>query len=154
MTSTTPSTSRVCFRNTSHCTLFNWDFLKTDFGMNCDLRWTEKQRRDLQPLLRYLAYSAIAIRRWCLRFPTSGGFHQIASSQSTHFLSKDSVWEDWRTLGKIRGNHQPPPLKNPIKLCDDKIPSLEIHTKFNRDPYQVVRFFSRCFSWTATMGQY
>ena len=29
---------------------------------------------------------------------------------------KDSVWEDWGTLGKIRGI-TPPPLKNPIKWC-------------------------------------
>ena len=67
-----------------------------------------QQRRDLKPLLRYLAYSAIAIRRWCLRLPTSGGFHQIASSQSTHFLSKDSVWEDWGRLGE---SPTAPPLR-------------------------------------------
>ena len=33
---------------------------------------------------------------------------------------KDSVWEDWGTLGKISGNHHHPSLKNPISMSTSR----------------------------------
>ena len=89
----------------------------------------------------FLPVDEVAVVGFCLGFL---GFRVVEGEEGFLGNPKDSVWEDWGTLGNIRedqGNHRP--LKNPIRKYLKPTTS-----HFSLTRHQLMSFRAESISWT------